>query len=147
MTTPAKKLFEVALPLPEIIDASAYDKMPGRAASQGHPPLVGAAAARQDAGVPGRTGEQATPTANATRPTQAQTVLRVSEVEPATGWPGPPAGLRRNRPTPGSAAGAQVEVTLEIQAQMPGGASDNVVRIVTENARTLKFTAQGFEPE
>jgi hypothetical protein len=36
-------------------------------------------------------------------------------------------------------------VTLEIQAQMPEGAPDNVVRIVTENARTLKFTAQGFE--
>jgi len=41
--------------------------------------------------------------------------------------------------------GASVEVTLEIQAQMPEGAPDNVVRIVTENARTLKFTAQGFE--
>jgi hypothetical protein len=43
--------------------------------------------------------------------------------------------------------GAKVEVTLEIQAQMPEGAPDNVVRIVTENARTLKFTAQGFENE
>src|SRR5262245_37787051 len=29
MTTHAKKLIEVALPLPEINDASAYDKMPG----------------------------------------------------------------------------------------------------------------------
>jgi putative DNA methylase len=29
MTTPRKKLIEVALPLPEINDASAYDKMPG----------------------------------------------------------------------------------------------------------------------
>jgi putative DNA methylase len=29
MTAPAKKLIEVALPLPEINDASAYDKMPG----------------------------------------------------------------------------------------------------------------------
>jgi predicted AAA+ superfamily ATPase len=43
--------------------------------------------------------------------------------------------------------GATVEVTLEITAQMPEGAPDNVVRIVTENARTLKFTAQGFEKE
>ena len=43
--------------------------------------------------------------------------------------------------------GAQVEVTLEVQAQMPEGAPDTVVRIVTENARTLKFTAQGFEEE
>jgi hypothetical protein len=43
--------------------------------------------------------------------------------------------------------GATVEVTLEIRAQIPEGAPDNIVRIVTENARTLKFTAQGFEPE
>lgn len=43
--------------------------------------------------------------------------------------------------------GATVEVTLEITAKMPEGAPDNVVRIVTENARTLKFTAQGFEKE
>jgi hypothetical protein len=43
--------------------------------------------------------------------------------------------------------GSTVEVTLEIQARMPEGAPENVVRIVTENARTLKFTAQGFEPE
>ncbi|MBI5394224.1 MAG: DUF499 domain-containing protein [Verrucomicrobia bacterium] len=43
--------------------------------------------------------------------------------------------------------GATVEVTLEIQAQFPEGAPDNTVRTVTENARTLKFDAQGFEKE
>ena len=43
--------------------------------------------------------------------------------------------------------GADVTVTLEIQAQVPGGVQDNVVRIVTENGRTLKFTSQGFEVE
>jgi hypothetical protein len=43
--------------------------------------------------------------------------------------------------------GAQVTVTLEIQADIPGGAPDNVVRTVTENARTLKFSSQGFEKE
>jgi predicted AAA+ superfamily ATPase len=43
--------------------------------------------------------------------------------------------------------GATVKVTLDIQAQMPEGVPDNIVRIVTENARTLKFTAQGFEKE
>jgi hypothetical protein len=41
--------------------------------------------------------------------------------------------------------GADVTVTLEIQAQVPVGVQDNVVRIVTENGRTLKFTSQGFE--
>ncbi len=43
--------------------------------------------------------------------------------------------------------GADVRVTLEIQADVPDGVPDNVVRTVTENARTLKFTSQGFEKE
>ena len=43
--------------------------------------------------------------------------------------------------------GSQVTVTLEIEAKVPSGAPDNVVRAVTENARTLKFTSQGFESE
>ncbi|WP_119292278.1 Swt1 family HEPN domain-containing protein [Azohydromonas sediminis] len=43
--------------------------------------------------------------------------------------------------------GARVRVTLEIEAEIPNGVPENVVRIVTENARTLKFDAQGFERE
>src|SRR5207248_2217499 len=43
--------------------------------------------------------------------------------------------------------GANVTVTLEIEAEIPSGAPDNVVRTVTENSRTLKFTSQGFETE
>jgi hypothetical protein len=43
--------------------------------------------------------------------------------------------------------GSIVTVTLEIEAEMPAGAPDNVVRTVTENSRTLKFTSQGFEKE
>ncbi|GAB4177088.1 MAG: Swt1 family HEPN domain-containing protein [Rhodocyclaceae bacterium] len=43
--------------------------------------------------------------------------------------------------------GAQVTVTLEIEARLPGGASDHIVRTVTENGRTLNFESQGFEPE
>ncbi len=43
--------------------------------------------------------------------------------------------------------GASVTVTIEIDAQIPAGAPDHVVRAVTENARTLKFTSQGFERE
>ena len=43
--------------------------------------------------------------------------------------------------------GAEVTVTLEIEATLPGGASDQVVRIVTENCSTLKFTSHGFETE
>ncbi|HEY8885450.1 MAG TPA: DUF499 domain-containing protein, partial [Chloroflexota bacterium] len=43
--------------------------------------------------------------------------------------------------------GAKVRVTLEVEAEIPAGASDQVVRTVTENSRTLKFTSQGFEKE
>jgi predicted AAA+ superfamily ATPase len=43
--------------------------------------------------------------------------------------------------------GATVTVTIEIQALIPSGAPDNIVRTVTENSRTLKFTSQGFETE
>ena len=40
-----------------------------------------------------------------------------------------------------------VTVTLEIDAEMPSGATDGVVRTVTENSRTLKFPQQGFEKD
>lgn len=40
-----------------------------------------------------------------------------------------------------------VEVTMEIQAEIPSGVPDTVVRTVTENCRTLKFSSQGFEKE
>jgi len=43
--------------------------------------------------------------------------------------------------------GADVTVTLEIEARMPDGAPEQVVRTVTENAATLKFSSQGFEME
>ena len=43
--------------------------------------------------------------------------------------------------------GAKVRVTLEIEAEIPSGVPDSVVRTVTENCRTLKFSSQGFEKE
>jgi hypothetical protein len=43
--------------------------------------------------------------------------------------------------------GVEVAVTIEIQARLPSGASDQLVRTVTENCRTLKFDSQGFEKE
>jgi hypothetical protein len=42
---------------------------------------------------------------------------------------------------------AKVELSLEIQAKLPEGAPDSMVRTVTENARTLKFREYGFEEE
>lgn len=42
---------------------------------------------------------------------------------------------------------ADVEVTLEIQATFPDGVPEGVLRVVTENSRTLKFTTSGFEEE
>lgn len=41
--------------------------------------------------------------------------------------------------------GAKVEITIEIHAELPDGAGDKLVRDVTENCRTLKFTEYGFE--
>ncbi len=41
--------------------------------------------------------------------------------------------------------GADVTVTLEIHAEIPDGAPENVVRTVTENSQTLKFESHGFE--
>jgi N-acetylmuramoyl-L-alanine amidase len=44
--------------------------------------------------------------------------------------------------------GSSVRVTLEIEADVPAGVPDNVVRTVTENSRSLKFTTNsGFEKE
>jgi hypothetical protein len=43
--------------------------------------------------------------------------------------------------------GSSVRITLEIEAEIPDGAPENVVRTVTENSRTLKFTSHGFESE
>ena len=44
--------------------------------------------------------------------------------------------------------GASVTVTIEIEAEIPDGAPDHVVRTVTENSRTLKFNVgSGFEKE
>ena len=41
--------------------------------------------------------------------------------------------------------GADVTVTLEIEARSPKGFSDQIVRIVLENGRTLKFTTCEFD--
>ena len=43
--------------------------------------------------------------------------------------------------------GSDVKVTLEIDANIPDGAPEQVVRTVTENSRTLKFEVSGFEEE
>jgi predicted AAA+ superfamily ATPase len=43
--------------------------------------------------------------------------------------------------------GANVTVTINVQAELPDGAPDHVVRTVTENSRTLKFTSHGFEKD
>tara|TARA_B100000686_G_scaffold275546_1_gene294138 strand:- start:680 stop:3985 length:3306 start_codon:yes stop_codon:yes gene_type:complete len=43
--------------------------------------------------------------------------------------------------------GSEVKVTLEIEANIPDGVSENIVRTVYENSRTLKFDASDFENE
>ncbi|MBI3961042.1 MAG: ATP-binding protein [Chloroflexi bacterium] len=44
-----------------------------------------------------------------------------------------------------SLVGAEVTISLEIHASLPEGAPEQVVRTVTENARTLRFDSFGFE--
>jgi hypothetical protein len=41
--------------------------------------------------------------------------------------------------------GAEVKVRLEIEAHIPGGVPDHLLRTITENARTLKFRTAEFE--
>lgn len=43
--------------------------------------------------------------------------------------------------------GATVEITMEIQAKVADGFPDDVVRTVTANCQTLRFTTQEFEEE
>ena len=43
--------------------------------------------------------------------------------------------------------GANVKVTLEIQASLPNGVPEGTVRTVEENCRTLRFESFGFEVE
>jgi predicted AAA+ superfamily ATPase len=42
---------------------------------------------------------------------------------------------------------ARVEISIEVRAELDEGFPDEVIRTVTQNARTLKFESQGFEPE
>jgi hypothetical protein len=42
---------------------------------------------------------------------------------------------------------ANMRVTLEIEAELPDGVPEQVVRVVVDNGRTLKFTSHGFERE
>lgn len=43
--------------------------------------------------------------------------------------------------------GAEVTVTIEIEAKLPNGATDHLVRTVIENSRALKFETCNFEPD
>jgi hypothetical protein len=40
-----------------------------------------------------------------------------------------------------------VKVTLEVQAELQNGVSEETMRTVLENCRTLKFESFGFEEE
>ena len=41
--------------------------------------------------------------------------------------------------------GGKVKVTVEIEAEMPEGVSDDVRRVINENCQTLRFKSHGFE--
>jgi hypothetical protein len=46
-----------------------------------------------------------------------------------------------------SQPGAGVTVIMDIAVRLPAGASEHTVRVVSENARELKFSSHGFEEE
>ena len=43
--------------------------------------------------------------------------------------------------------GSQINITLDIEAIIPNGVDENIVRTVNENCRTLKFRDFGFEKQ
>jgi len=43
--------------------------------------------------------------------------------------------------------GAEVKITLDIDVNVPAGVPESIVRTVTENSRTLRFNAHGFESD
>jgi hypothetical protein len=56
--------------------------------------------------------------------------------------------LRRIAVAPGSCpVGARVIVTLEIEAELPVGVPEAVVRAVSANCRTLRSRSHGFEED
>lgn len=42
---------------------------------------------------------------------------------------------------------ARLKISLEVEAELPGGASKDVQRNVSENARSLRFESYGFEQD
>jgi hypothetical protein len=42
-------------------------------------------------------------------------------------------------------AGSKIKVTMDIDVELPNGASDDIVRTVKENCKTLKFAESNFE--
>ena len=43
--------------------------------------------------------------------------------------------------------GSSVRITMEIEAAIPEGAPEHIVRTVTEDHREMKFQSHGFEME
>ena len=44
-----------------------------------------------------------------------------------------------------SLVGCEVQITVEINAHLPSGFDEGVIRTIGENSRTLKFDHYGFE--
>ena len=91
-------------------------------------PATGAGVPQTGAKPPGLRRFHASATLNATRLSRDVDAIATSVVQHLAGL-----------------LDAKVKITLEIEADMPSGAPENVVRTVTENCRTLKFDSQGFE--
>jgi hypothetical protein len=91
-------------------------------------PATGAGVPQTDAKAPGLRRFHGSATLNATRLSRDVDAIATSVVQHLAGL-----------------LDAKVKITLEIEADIPSGAPENVIRTVTENCRTLKFNSQGFE--
>lgn len=137
---------DVAQRQQEADEAAAQAVTVGIAATPGEPKIDGTGQ-RPPMGIAERSGTTTLPNPTPTPPAPPKRFHGSVELDPAR--VGRDAGRIADELIAHLAGlmGASVRVTLEIEADVPAGVPEHVVRTVTENGRTLKFGSQGFELE
>ena len=138
---------EVAQRQKEADEAAAQAAAVGVAATPVGKPLLDGTGQAASTGIAERPGAAPLPTPTPTIPAPPKRFHGSVELDPAR--VGRDAGRIADELIAHLAGlmGAHVRVTLEIEADLPADVPEQVVRTVTENGRTLKFTSQGFEVE
>ena len=96
----------------------------------------------EDGATAGEDGRPATPPAQ-TRPPGASSASIA--LDPSASRATPTRSPTRSSSTSSGSSDADVEVQARDHRDVPDGVPDDVVRTVTENAKTLKFEQHGFE--